>query len=79
MMAYHLKRTVEMAIRFVPRGSVTWVRYEQPDHREAVVVSDPKRARGMAHWGTTRDGAVREALERLRGMGYSGTARVVDR
>ena len=71
MMAYHLKRTVELAVRFVPRGSVTWVRFEQPDHREAVVVSDPKRARGMAYWG--RRGTA-PCGRRWRGRGGWATA-----
>lgn len=74
----HLKRSVEVVVRFWPEGSKSWLRHQPPDHWEASVQRGPRKAMHMAHQDLTKDAAVFGLLEKLRQMGYSGTAKVRD-
>ncbi len=76
-MPYHLRRPVEVGVRF-ERGEDVPVRFQPPDRWTAFVQRGPRRARLLAHQGASRDAAVRGLLTKLQKMGYSGTARVVD-
>ncbi len=73
-----LKRPVEVAVRFWPQGSKSWLRNQPSDHWEATLRHGPKKLVHLAHRAATKDEAVKGLLEKVRQLGYSGTAKVID-
>ena len=76
-----LKRPVVVHVGWVRGDPAPWARHRSPTDYSgswsAVVARGPRRALHVTHVAGAQDNAVAGLLARLRGMGYSGRARVV--
>ena len=69
---YHLKRGVEVVVRFWPEVGKSWLGHQPPDRWQASVQRGPKKALYMAHRDITRDAAIHGLLGKLRQMIAAG-------